>query len=168
MFLWGTAEDGQIGEADFPQWALGGDTWVVGCSIPDSVVLPEFNELNPDKDNPQFNSTKYGCYEANCGLENLRFAYGHDEYMYRMLVHNKCPFPKEGLAMVRYHSCYPLHSKDEYRHLLAPGDEELINSVIDFNQFDLYSKADERPDLKTLWPYYQSLIDKYCPGKLSW
>jgi inositol oxygenase len=34
MYLWGAAEDGQLGLADFPQWGLGGDTWVVGVPIP--------------------------------------------------------------------------------------------------------------------------------------
>jgi len=54
-------------------------------------------------------------YKPKCGLKNLFFAYGHDEYMYRMLIHNKTTIPKEGLGIIRYHSCYPLHSKDEYK-----------------------------------------------------
>ena len=29
MFLWGRPEDGMSGRADGPQFALGGDTWVV-------------------------------------------------------------------------------------------------------------------------------------------
>jgi inositol oxygenase len=29
MFLWGRPEDGMSGKADGPQWALGGDTWVL-------------------------------------------------------------------------------------------------------------------------------------------
>lgn len=85
MFLWGSEEDGQIGTADGPQWALGGDTWVVGCKIPDCTVFPEFNALNPDLENQEFN-TDLGMYTANCGFENLSFAYGHDEYLYRLLV----------------------------------------------------------------------------------
>src|SRR3546814_15259086 len=48
MFLWGTPEDGQQGTADGPQWALGGDTWIVGCRLPNSMVFPEYNSLNPD------------------------------------------------------------------------------------------------------------------------
>ena len=47
MFLWGDKETGQIGKSDGPQWALGGDTWAVGCKIPDTVVFPEYNALNP-------------------------------------------------------------------------------------------------------------------------
>jgi inositol oxygenase len=67
---------------------------VVGCPIPECVVLPELNELNPDRLNPKFNSSKHGCYKPNCGIDNLRYAYGHDEYMYRMLLHNRCKIPK--------------------------------------------------------------------------
>lgn len=167
MYLWGSEEDGQIGRADFPQWGLGGDTWVVGVPIPDTAVFPEFNPLNPDKDVPEYQGPT-GMYEPHCGLENLLFAYGHDEYLYRMLVHNKTTLPKEGLAMIRYHSCYPLHQEDEYKELLAPGDEDLLHWIREFNQFDLYTKADKRPNVEELWPYYQSLIDKYLPGKLDW
>lgn len=67
------------------QWALGGDTWVAGCRIPDCTVLPEFNTLNPDMHNEKYN-TELGIYQPNCGLENVKFAYGHDEYMYQMMV----------------------------------------------------------------------------------
>lgn len=85
MFLWGAPEDGQVGTAEGPQWALGGDTWVVGCRIPDCTVFPEFNTLNPDMHDERYN-TELGIYQPQCGFENLQFAYGHDEYLYRMLV----------------------------------------------------------------------------------
>ncbi|RYH31805.1 hypothetical protein EON65_01960 [archaeon] len=85
MFLWGGAEDGQVGKAEGPQWALGGDTWVLGCRIPDCTVFPEFNALNPDMSDPRYN-TELGIYSAHCGFDNLNFAYGHDEYLYQMLV----------------------------------------------------------------------------------
>jgi inositol oxygenase len=167
QYLWGKPEDGAEGTSTGDQWSLGGDTWVLGCEIPESVVFPQFNRLNADMSDPRYN-TKYGIYEPNCGLKNLKYAWGHDEYLYQMLVHNKSTIPEEGLAMIRYHSCYPWHLKGEYRHLMAPGDEALLDWVLEFNKFDLYTKADVRPDVKKLWPYYQSLIDKYCPGKLWW
>jgi inositol oxygenase len=83
--LGGVREDGQHGTAESPQWGLGGDTWVVGCRIPDCAVFPEFNSLSPDYNDPRYN-TELGIYEAHCGLDNVKFAYGHDEYMYQMLV----------------------------------------------------------------------------------
>lgn len=36
------------------------------------------------------------------------------------------------------------------------------------SKFDLYTKSSELPDVEKLKPYYQSLIDKYCPGLLRW
>lgn len=30
-------------------------------------------------------------------------SWGHDEYLYRVLVHNKTTIPKEGLNMIRYY-----------------------------------------------------------------
>ncbi|EQC34180.1 hypothetical protein SDRG_08387 [Saprolegnia diclina VS20] len=167
QYLWGQPCDGQQGTADGDQWALGGDTWVVGCAIPDSTVFPYFNALNPDMQNPKFN-TPNGIYAPGCGLAHLKFAWGHDEYMYQMLVFNKAAIPEEGLAMIRYHSCYPWHNKGEYQQFMADDDWDLLEWVLEFNKFDLYTKADKRPDVTALWPYYQSLIDKYLPGKLWW
>lgn len=36
------------------------------------------------------------------------------------------------------------------------------------SKFDLYTKSTDMPDVEKLKPYYQSLIDKYCPGILKW
>lgn len=79
-------------------------------------------------------NTEMGIYAPGCGIENLLFAWGHDEYMYRMLVANGATIPKEGLAMIRYHSAYPWHDKGEYAHFMAPGDEELLRWVKEFNK----------------------------------
>jgi len=173
MFLWGTGEDGQDGYSPKgKQWALGGDTFVVGCRIPeDAVVFPEFNSLNPDMSDPRYN-TKYGMYEPNCGIDKLKLAWGHDEYMYRMLVANNCSLPSDGLDMIRYHSAYPWHDKGAYTYLMAPGDEKRIEWVKLFNRFDLYTKDgdnDLRQMSQELWPYYKNLLKKYgLDGELKW
>jgi inositol oxygenase len=173
MFLWGTGEDGQDGyNTDGKQWALGGDTFIVGCKIPDdAVVFPEFNKLNPDMNDSRYN-TKNGIYEEHCGLDNLKFAWGHEEYRYRMLVANDCKIPQAGLDMIRYHSAYPMHDKGAYKHLLRPEDEERLAWIRLFNKFDLYTK-DESNDLRTstdeLLPYYMKLLEKYgLDGELKW
>lgn len=173
MFLWGTRADGQEGTANGHQWALGGDTWVVGCAIPDkAVILPSYNALNPDRHDPRYN-TATGMYQPKGGLDQLLFAWGHDEYMYRMLAANTtCMLPKEALDMIRYHSAYPLHEKNAYSHLLKDEDEERLEWVRLFNQFDLYTKDgsnDLRMNVNDLWPYYQGLLVKYgLDGKLKW
>ena len=173
MFLWGTEEDGQDGtSSNSKQWALGGDTFVLGCKIPDdAVVFPEFNKLNPDMSHPVY-QTKFGIYKPNCGIDQLKWAWGHDEYMYRMLVANKTTLPQEALDMIRFHSAYPMHEKGAYRYFFASGDEERIEWVKLFNRFDLYTKDEEydlRDKLDDLMPYYRSLMAKYSlSGKLKW
>mmetsp|Transcript_18814 Transcript_18814/g.33958 ORF Transcript_18814/g.33958 Transcript_18814/m.33958 type:complete len:254 (-) Transcript_18814:82-843(-) len=169
MFLWGSREEGQESGADGQQWSLGGDTFVVGCEIPDCVVFPQFNKLNPDMQNPKLN-TAHGMYEAHCGLDALKFAWGHDEYAWRMLVANNTSIPQAGLDMVRYHSAYPMHDKGAYKHLLKPEDEERLEWITIFNKYDLYTKDQENMlDPKELLPYYLELADKYgLGGKLRW
>ena len=77
--------------------------------------------------------------------------------MYRVLLANAATAPlaaiPEALAIVRLHSCYPWHRGGAYRQFHAPGDDALLAAVNDFNQFDLYSKSNERPDAAALWPY---------------
>jgi inositol oxygenase len=170
MFLWGTAEDGQIGRAEGPQWALGGDTWVVGARIPDSAVFPHFNSLNPDMTDERYN-TDLGIYTPHCGMANLSYAYGHDEYLFDMLTANKTSIPEEGLAMIRYHSCYPWHTGGAYRQFMTEKDSSMLQAVLEFNKYDLYTKdvAGLDQPVDDLWPYYEGLIKKYFPNeKLMW
>lgn len=171
MYLWGRDEDGQNGTATGQQWALGGDTWVVGARIPDCTVFPEFNQLNPDMADSRYN-TDLGIYEPNCGLANLKFAYGHDEYLYHMVVANNALIPPEGLAMIRFHSLYPWHTGGAYRQFMNDHDKEMLDWVLEFNKFDLYTKdrAGIRPDeVPALWEYYNGLLDKYhLAGPLKW
>lgn len=44
----------------------------------------------------------------------------------------------------------------------------LTDSELIFSRYDLYTKSSKVPDIDELWPYYQSLIDKYIPGVLEW
>jgi inositol oxygenase len=160
MFIFGEEADGMSGKADGRQYSLGGDTWVLGTPIPDTAVYPEYNALN--EDHVRLNGTDTN--KPGIGIRNLHFPWGHDEYVYRFLSSpkNGCKLPEVALQIVRLHSCYPLHTKRAYDHLLAPGDEEILNQVIEFNKFDLYSKAEATVrDMELLWPYYEGLMDKY-------
>lgn len=118
--------------------------------------------------NPKYNS-KLGIYSENCGLDNVLLSWGHDEYLYRVLKnHDAARLPDEALAMIRFHSFYPLHLGGDYLYLTNEKDRELLKWVKIFNKYDLYSKTDEDPNIDELVPYYQSLIDKYVPGAISW
>ncbi len=83
-------------------------------------------------------STELGIYEHGCGIMNVEFAFGHDEYAYMFAIHNKFPLPEEGLAMLRLHSCYPWHRGGAYKSLMKAGDEKLLEAVLRFNEYDLY------------------------------
>uniref|UniRef100_T1PBA6 Inositol oxygenase n=1 Tax=Musca domestica TaxID=7370 RepID=T1PBA6_MUSDO len=152
---------------DEPQWCVVGDTFPVGCEWGDSIVYRKDSfEGNPDGQNPLYN-TKYGMYEPNCGVDNLMMSWGHDEYMYQVLKHNKTKLPDMACKIIRFHSFYPWHNGGDYQHLAQPEDEETKKWVLIFNRYDLYTKSAKVPDIEALWPYYQGLIDKYLPGELE-
>ena len=157
MALWGE-----------PQWATVGDTYVVGCAPDPSIVFGvESFKDNPDMRNEKYN-TKLGVYSENCGLDNVVMSWGHDEYLYRVLKANDNLLPEEALYIIRYHSFYPWHTSGGYRHLCNNKDEEMLKWILEFNQFDLYTKSPDLPDVDSLIPYYQTLIDEFIPGKIRW
>lgn len=147
-----------------PQWAVVGDTFPVGCKYSDKVVFSEFFELNPDLKNPEL-QTKNGIYEEGCGLDKVHLSWGHDEYIYHIA---KPYLPEEGLYMLRYHSFYAAHKEHEYQHLMNEHDKKMFEWVRRFNPYDLYSKAENPPNVDELKPYYQELIAKYFPATLRW
>ena len=147
-----------------PQWAVVGDTFPVGCRFSDKIVFPEFFVENPDSQVPEY-QTECGIYEPQCGLDKVHLSWGHDEYLYHVV---KDYLPAEGLAMIRYHSCYPVHTEHEYAQLMTEHDQKMMEWVRKFNPFDLYSKGHERPDVESLTPYYQDLIAEFFPPTLQW
>jgi inositol oxygenase len=149
---------------DEPQWAVVGDTFPLGCAFSDKVVYPEYFELNPDFNVPEY-GTKCGIYEENCGLDNVTMSWGHDEYIYMAAAKY---LPVEAQYMLRYHSFYAAHREGAYEHLMNDQDREMFKWVKAFNPYDLYSKADHPPNVKELRPIYEEMIGKYFPEKLQW
>jgi len=159
MYLKGSDE---MGTGKKEQWAMVGDTFIVGCQLPDTLVFPEFNQYNPDMKDKHY-STKIGVYKEGCGLDNLICSWGHDEYLYRILSSekNQNTLPPEALYMVRFHSLYAYHDKLEYMHFQSEKDKSIFHWLKLFNQYDLYSKSDTLYDHDTLKEYYTGLIRKY-------
>ncbi|HEY2721738.1 MAG TPA: inositol oxygenase family protein [Chitinophagaceae bacterium] len=149
-----------FGEA---QWAVVGDTFPVGCAYSDKVVYPEYFKLNPDFQNPSY-QTESGVYAKNCGLRNVNMSWGHDEYVYQMM---KDHLPEPALYMLRYHSFYAWHREGAYAHLLDDHDREMLKWVKLFNPYDLYSKSPTPPDWTKLKGYYEDLVGKYLPDTLK-
>lgn len=147
-----------------PQWAVVGDTFPVGCRFSDKIVFSEFFKDNPDSTNPRFTSD-LGVYERGCGLRNIHMSWGHDEYIYNIA---KGKLPEEALYMLRFHSFYPWHRENEYAYLVDKHDQAMLPWVLKFNEYDLYTKSAEAPDVVKLRPYYEELINEFMPGKLNW
>ncbi len=147
-----------------PQWAVVGDTFPVGCRFSETIVYPEFFADNPDSRVPEY-QTPCGIYEEGCGLDRVHLSWGHDEYLYQVV---KDYLPEPALYMIRYHSFYPGHRENAYDHLMNAHDREMFAWVRAFNPYDLYSKAEDRPPVDRLRPYYEELIAEYFPPVVHW
>jgi len=147
-----------------PQWAVVGDTFPVGCQYSDQIVFPEFFAANPDIHVPEY-QTPNGIYQPNCGLDKVHLSWGHDEYIYQV---TRKYLPEPAHYMLRYHSFYPAHRGGAYRNLMNAHDEDMFKWVNEFNKYDLYSKGQERPDVKALMPYYQELVAEFFAEKIDW
>jgi inositol oxygenase len=152
-----------------PSLAVVGDTYAVGCKFPESIVYFDTMKENPDFDHPIY-STENGIYEPGCGIENLTLSFGHDEYLYQVLQHNTGHKLSEKYHnIIRFHSFYPWHTGKDYIHFMKPGDEIIMQDVLDFNQFDLYSKTDTDFVLTDeIRSYYENLLNEYFPEPLHW
>jgi len=148
-----------------PQWCVVGDTFPVGCAFSKSILYHEYFTENMDNNHPIY-STQYGIYEKNCGLDNLYFSYGHDEYMYQNLKYNGCLIPEEGLRIIRFHSFYPWHKEGAYQYFMNEEDEVTLKWTKIFSKMDLYTKDAPIPDVENLMPYYIELVKKYFPNEI--
>lgn len=147
-----------------PQWGVVGDTFPTGCAYSEAVVFPEYFAANPDYSKPEL-QTKYGVYEPNCGLDDVKMSFGHDGYIYEVM---KNYLPMEALYMLRYHSFYAWHRHGAYDYLCNEQDRAMLPWVLKFNPYDLYSKGHSKPNLKDLKPYYDDLFEEFFPGKIAW
>ncbi|KAK4572263.1 hypothetical protein RGQ29_030623 [Quercus rubra] len=150
-----------------PQWAVNGDTLIVGCAYDESIVYYKYLKENPDYNNPAYN-TKLGVYSEGCGLENVLLSWGHDDYMYLVLKASGTTLPPAASFIIRYHSLYPLHHNGAYQYLMNDEDRENLKWLQTFSKYDLYSKSKVHVDVEKVKPYYESLIKKYFPEKIRW
>ncbi|CAF1129216.1 unnamed protein product [Adineta steineri] len=155
-----------------PQWCNVGDTFPVGCMFERVGVFPEYFDYNPDLKHPVY-STKLGIYEPKCGLNNLIMSFSHDEYLYKVLTHEKNAsqftekkLPIQSYYMIRYHSFFPWHKFEAYTCFENEIDKENKHWVQIFASFDLYSKAHDIVDIESVKPYYQNLMKQYLPAKI--
>lgn len=168
LYIKGCDEEGTSMES---QWSLVGDSFIVGCALPDSLVFPHYNALHGDSKDPLLN-TPLGIYQEGCGLDNCFVSYGHDEYLYEVLSKNdKVTLPEEALYIIRYHSLYAWHTENDYKNLESKHDRAMKGWVRLFNGHDLYTKHDQvytTVQLDHMHQYYDTLIKKYLPEELMW
>lgn len=155
------------------QYSVVGDTHIVGCKMPEQLVMSQYNELCSDMQDTRYN-TKYGMYNHGCGFNECVLSFGHDEYLYRILLYNNrhnpefdLKLPEEAMYIIRYHSFYPWHSSGAYTHLANQKDKNRKQLLQRFSSYDLYTKCDVEVDYKQLKRYYQVLINKYF-GTNKW
>lgn len=152
-------DDPTWGERALPQWSVVGDIFPVGCKFDERNIFHDSFMNNPDSMDKRY-CTKLGMYEPNCGLSNVLFAWGHDDYMYEFAKKNST-LPDPALYCLRYHSFYPWHQHHAYMHLCNSRDLEMLAWVKQFQTFDLYSKSDQLPTIEEVGPYYKRVIEKY-------
>ena len=149
-----------------PDYAVVGDTYVVGCKLSESMVYYEHTKNHPDR-----NSDLLGIYNMNTGLNNLNISFGHDEYLYQVLKQNsdKHHISEKFWDVIRYHSFYPWHTGGDYYHFMNEKDKTTLNNIKKFNEFDLYSKEDIDLEITDdIKKYYDNLLNEYFKGELQW
>lgn len=156
LYKKGIDEDGTSMENQF---SIVGDTFMVGCKIPSTIVYSKYNRDN--NDHIQYQNTPYGIYKPNIGLDNMISSFGHDEYLYQILKDekNKNCLPEQALYVIRYHSMYVHHQDRAYKIFESKKDLQYLKYLQLFSKYDLYSKCNE--ELEIDYIYYKNLIRKY-------
>jgi inositol oxygenase len=148
IYLKGCDKDGTTQKE---QWSIVGDTFATGVKIPDSMVYNEFNHVNPDQSN--------NTYKENCGLDKMTMSFGHDEYLYQMLMFskNKHKLPEIALYIIRYHSLSVHHQHRAYKKYESDLDRKYLKYLQLFQKYDM--KSNDTPYID--YVYYKKLIKKY-------
>ena len=147
------------GEA--PEFVVG-DTHPLGCAF--SPRIRHFGMLfaNPDAGVARY-SSPLGIYAEGCGLDAVRFTYGHDEYLHE-IVQDLVPY--ELGWVIRYHSFQSV--ADDYAHPMNDRDRELRESHMRvFARYDLYTKDPQDVSAGHL-DAYRELLDRRFPDPLDW
>jgi len=162
-------------------WTIPVDARIMGCKASHKSIFQEFRHLNPDKDDPRYNTTN-GVYKKNVGLENVLLSWTSNEYMYHMLKRNNVMLPMEAYAILRLFPLVDWHKWDSHGWLANEDDQEVKPFVADV--YELFqrsrdammsnksrtSKEMSENECTELWTNHYSLIaNKYgAGGILDW
>ncbi len=152
-----------------PQWGVVGDTFPVGCAWSEAIVFRPvyFTRSNPDRLRPP-NIRR--CMESTSPIAvwmNVHMSFGHDGYIAEVM---KPYMPTEALYMLRFIRSIRGIVTVPTIIWRTMGDRAMLQWVLKFNQYDLYSKGHSKPDVRQLKPYYENLVRRVSyrqrsPGK---
>ena len=54
------------------------------------------------------------------------------------------------------------------KQFMSTKDKETLKNVLEFNNFDLYSKEDDVEIDEDVKKYYENLLNEYFDGELNW
>jgi inositol oxygenase len=144
-----------------PEFVVG-DIHPLGCAFSPRIQFAEFLQHNPDAGEPAF-QTPCGIYASGCGLEQVTFAYGHDEYLYRVLGD---ALPHEVAWTIRHHSFQSV--ADDYVQLMDERDLRLRESHMrPFARYDLYTK-DPHDVSDAHLEEYREILERRFPDPIDW
>ena len=72
------------------------------------------------------------------------------------------------MDIIRYHSFYPWHTGNDYYCFMKEKDKKILKDVLMFNEFDLYSKEDDKEITDEIKKYYDKILDEYFTNDLMW
>jgi inositol oxygenase len=139
-----------------------GDIFPIGCRYSPQIIRYEYLAQNPDWSDPRY-QTENGIYDAGCGLDQVVFSYGHDEYTYQIM---KDFVPQDFAWVIRHHSFQSIAG--DYLHLFSADDLRRRESHMKvFARHDLYTKH-PRQVLEARLPEYEALIRRRFPDPVEW
>lgn len=139
----------------------------------------DFFAANPDRRRRAFSASPVGVYGApHPGLKRVYLSWGAPEYLYMVLVLNRCPLPEDALFVLRMQRCYALTAPcprpgDAYRELLSEEDAARLPLLLRFQQLAVHRRVDLPEGLaldgEELRRHYDGLIERYLgPERLLW
>ena len=159
------------------KYSIIGNTFILDCPIPDTIIYPEFNIFNSyyhnnieirNKKYKEFNlKEKLGNYQKNCGFENINCSFTNNEYLYQLLKFNNVSLPKQAFYIIRYHSLYLWHYENEYTFFENETDKEMKFWVQLFQKYTFKNNNDNYNETE-LKKYYSTIIDYYLPKEIYW
>ena len=138
---------------NFPEWFSVGDIYPLGCQFQSSNIYfnKDFYKLSPD-------------------FNNIEMTFSHDFYLANILSKSNTNLPNEAIYIIRFHSFYSWHTPHNnirnYTELASEEDWHYLPLLKLFQKADLYSKTSILPNIDSIKPFYDTLINLYIPNKI--